>query len=82
MSEARTHFYELVRAAEGGEEVIITRRGRPYMKLVPLESGLVGQQPAALRKIGWAPGATAYGTDLDDDLTAMFEALNGDELEV
>ena len=33
--EARTHFHELVRAAAAGEEILITRRGKPVGRLVP-----------------------------------------------
>lgn len=34
IAEAKDHFSELVTAAEGGEEVIITRHGRPVARLV------------------------------------------------
>ena len=34
--EAKNKFSELLDRAEGGEEVIITRRGKPVAKLVPI----------------------------------------------
>lgn len=34
-AEARDRFTELVRIAEGGEPVVITRHGRPVAQLVP-----------------------------------------------
>jgi prevent-host-death family protein len=35
--EAQTHLQRLLRAAERGETVIITRHGRPVAKLAPFE---------------------------------------------
>jgi prevent-host-death family protein len=35
--EAKTHLPRLLRAAERGETVIITRHGKPVAKLAPLE---------------------------------------------
>ena len=32
--EAKTHLAELLRKAEAGEEVVITRRGKPVARLV------------------------------------------------
>ncbi|MFO1120332.1 MAG: type II toxin-antitoxin system prevent-host-death family antitoxin [Rhodospirillales bacterium] len=37
--EAKTHFAELVSRAERGEEIIITRRGKPVARLVLTERG-------------------------------------------
>jgi prevent-host-death family protein len=34
--EAKTRFSELVERAERGEEVVITRHGKPVAKLVPV----------------------------------------------
>lgn len=35
MHEAKTHFSCLAEQVEAGEEIIIARAGRPFMKLVP-----------------------------------------------
>lgn len=35
--EAKTHLSRLLRRAADGEEVIITRAGRPVARLVPIE---------------------------------------------
>ena len=35
--EAKTHFSELLERAEGGEEIIITRRGKPVARLMPVK---------------------------------------------
>jgi prevent-host-death family protein len=37
--DAKNRLSELLAKAERGEETIITRRGRPVAKLVPLSSG-------------------------------------------
>ena len=36
--EAKTHFSQLVNAASGGREIIITKEGKPVAKLVPLKA--------------------------------------------
>jgi prevent-host-death family protein len=43
IAEAKNQLSRLVRAAEGGEEVVITRNGRPVAQLVPT--------PAKRRKV-------------------------------
>ena len=35
--EAKNHLSELLEAAENGEEIMITKHGRPVAKLVPTE---------------------------------------------
>jgi prevent-host-death family protein len=35
ITEARKRLYELLRRAEAGETVVITRRGKPVVNLVP-----------------------------------------------
>ena len=37
--DAKNRFSELLAKAERGDEIIITRRGRPVAKLVPLAAG-------------------------------------------
>ena len=39
MKEARRRFSDLVKAAEQGESVVITRRGKPVARLVPPAKG-------------------------------------------
>jgi len=49
--EAKTHFAELLSRAERGEEITITRRGKPVARLVPTERGhdIVAARAAAER---------------------------------
>ncbi len=45
--EARTYFFRLVARVAEGEEVVITREGKPVAKLVPLE-GVKRPRPLGL----------------------------------
>jgi prevent-host-death family protein len=38
VSEAKAQLTELVRRAEAGEEVVLTRHGRPAVRLVPISA--------------------------------------------
>ena len=40
MHEAKTHLSKLVARVEGGEQIVITRAGRPAAKLVPVPEKL------------------------------------------
>ena len=46
MHEAKTQLSKLVERVEGGEEIVITRRGEPAARLVP-ERGAGGFAPLA-----------------------------------
>jgi prevent-host-death family protein len=63
--EAKTQLSRLLDRAHRGEEVIISKGGKPYARLCPLE-------PPPARKGGWLSGK------LGD---AFFEPLPEDELE-
>ena len=36
--EAKTNFSKLLDRAHGGEEIVLAKAGKPYARLVPLES--------------------------------------------
>ncbi len=38
LAEAKTHLSQLVEQAAGGEDVVITRRGRPVARITSLET--------------------------------------------
>ncbi|WP_018175171.1 type II toxin-antitoxin system Phd/YefM family antitoxin [Thioalkalivibrio sp. ALJ9] len=63
--EAKTHLSRLLKRAHDGEETILAKSGRPYARLVPLES------TPARRKPGRVKG------QVED---AFFESLPKDEL--
>ena len=48
VSEAKAQLTELVRRAEAGDEVVLTRHGQPTIRLVPVTSP---KQPELRRKI-------------------------------
>lgn len=49
VTEAKGQLTELVRRAEAGEEIVLTRHGQPAVRLVPVESTPI--TPEARRKI-------------------------------
>ena len=44
LKEARMHFSDLVRAAEHGESVVITRRGKTVARIMPPEAKPSGKK--------------------------------------
>lgn len=69
--EAKTQFSKLIARVQQGEEVVISKAGKPVARLVP-EAGT--RQP---RKPGSARGQlhvhADFDTPLPDDLLAAFE---------
>jgi prevent-host-death family protein len=68
--EAKSRLSELIRAAQDGEAVVITRNGQPVAKLVPWPA----ERPS--RAFGLWSGDTYYDADLagpDDDVAALFD---------
>jgi prevent-host-death family protein len=51
LSDAKARLSELVRRAEGGEEVTITRRGKPVTKIVAFEQPRKRTDLAAFRAV-------------------------------
>jgi prevent-host-death family protein len=58
--EAKTNFSRLVARAEAGEEIVISRHGRPVARLAPLV-----RAPAQRRPGAWA-GRFVVPDDFDD----------------
>jgi prevent-host-death family protein len=48
--EAKNRFSELLAAAERGEDVVITRRGEPVVRLEPLRKRLSAEEGEALMR--------------------------------
>jgi prevent-host-death family protein len=44
MHEAKTHLSRLVERVEGGEEIVISRAGKPAAKLVPVPQAKPGKR--------------------------------------
>lgn len=47
--EAKTHLSRLVSRVEAGEEITLSRNGRPVARLVPVEAELVERRPGIWR---------------------------------
>ena len=57
VTNAKGQLTELIRRAEAGEEIVLTRHGRAVVRLVPVEAAVA---PAARKKLleaVWASGA-------------------------
>jgi prevent-host-death family protein len=69
--EAKTSLSRLVDRAAGGEEIILSKAGKPLAKLVPFRRPPVPREPG-----GWE-GQVRIAEDFDDplpeDLLAAFE---------
>jgi prevent-host-death family protein len=61
MHEAKTHLSKLVERAEGGEEIVISRAGKPAAKLVPIP-----QPKSGKRKLGGWEGKVWISADFDE----------------
>lgn len=60
--DAKTHLSRLLDAVEAGEEVVITRAGRPVARLVAVVS-----RPK--RRFGTMPGVATVAADFDAPLS-------------
>jgi prevent-host-death family protein len=73
MHEAKTHLSKLVERVEGGEEIVISRAGKPAAKLVP-----VAQAKPGKRKLGGWEGRMKVPSDeewkqMDREIEQLFE---------
>lgn len=68
--EAKTHLSRLLERAHAGEEIVIAKGGKPYARLVPLES----MEPR--RRAGTLRGRVDVGEDFFEPLPSGWR---GDE---
>lgn len=72
MHEAKTHLSRLVERVEGGEEIVISRAGKPAAKLVP-----VAQAKPGKRKLGGWEGMEMPSDEeweqMDKEIEQLFE---------
>jgi prevent-host-death family protein len=66
--DAKTHLSQLVDRAAEGEEIMISKNGKPLARLMPLASKGVRRIPAG------ALGVVRIGPDFDDPLPAEMQA--------
>jgi prevent-host-death family protein len=57
VSEAKAQLTDLVRRAEAGEEIVLTRHGHPAVRLVPAAQPPNGKSRRALLEAARASGA-------------------------
>lgn len=70
--EAKTHFSRLLDRAAKGETIVIAKAGKPYARLLPLES----REETAKRRIGFMKGQMTVPDDIKtpyaDEIEEMF----------
>ena len=69
--EAKTQLSKLLDAVAEGEEVIISKAGKPAAKLVPVESRLSARKPGSMK--GKIRMADDFDSPLPADIQAAFE---------
>jgi prevent-host-death family protein len=57
VTDAKAQLTELVRRAEKGDEIILTRHGHAAVRLVPVKPPLDGKSRRALLEAAWKAGA-------------------------
>jgi prevent-host-death family protein len=72
VAEAKARFSELVAAAQAGDEVVITKRGRPVVHLVAVEPA---RQPVDL---SWLRSRTEGMAESSDDSVALIRRMRDD----
>lgn len=71
--EAKTHFSKLMERVHAGEEIIVAKAGKPYMRMVPLV-------PDAPIKTKRTPGGWTALKDIPDSV--WFEPMSDEELDM
>ena len=67
--EAKTHLSRLVERVEAGEEILISRAGRPVARLVPLQTRTSPRQPGLWR------GRVRLAHDFDETDEQLLDAF-------
>ncbi len=69
ISDAKTHLSKLIKSVLAGEDVIISRRGKPVVRLIPYWCASKPRTPGAWK------GCITISDDFDDEskeINAMF----------
>lgn len=61
VAEMKAHLSEILRKAAAGEEIVVTRHGKPYVKVGPDKP-----KPAKLPRIGAFKGQIWMADDFDE----------------
>ena len=74
--EAKTHFSRLIDAAHAGETIVVAKGGRPWARLVPLESPTPRRQPGVLAgRISLPPVEVLLEPLPEDELAGLEQPL-------
>ena len=76
LHQAKTHFSELLRRVEAGEEITILRRGEAVARLVPAKESAVERPLGRLRDQWQLPEASELVAP-DPDVDALFYGGDG-----
>lgn len=68
--QARAALSRLIERALAGEEIVITRRGKPTVRLLPVEQALPPRKPGALK--GKLTLPESFFDPLPDDIIDAF----------
>jgi len=71
--DAKTHFSKLIARVQQGEEVVISKAGKPVAKLVPEGNAVKPRKPGSAR--GQFHVHDDFDAPLPDDLLATFESM-------
>lgn len=63
VSDAKARLTDLVRRAEAGDEVILTRHGQPAAKIIPIRPNVSRARKEALLDALLGAGKTSFGPD-------------------
>jgi prevent-host-death family protein len=70
VNNARAEFSRLIDRALAGEEIVVTRRGKPAVRLVPVEEAPPRRKPGALKGLFEVP--ESFFDPLPDDIIEAF----------
>ena len=68
--EAKTQLSKLVEAVSQGAEIIIAKAGKPYARLVPMQTKIPVRKPGSLK--GRIKIAADFDAPLPEDIQASF----------
>jgi len=71
LAEAKNRFSELVSRVQNGEQVSVTRRGKPVVNMVAADNASEPQQQAQVADVFQQLAAISANRNLSGDLKAM-----------
>jgi prevent-host-death family protein len=78
IAEARNHLPRLINAAAAGEEVVITRHGRPVAELRPKVSTTPGAPHRRLEVFEWLKAQRDARKGVDIDSVNLIDEMHGE----